>query len=129
MPPSKWDDASERQMLLALIHLNPPTRVSFGRVGEMLDADFTGEAIRQKYMKLKKAAGAQWGNVEVDGGEGKTPVKRGGGKKAAGETKTGSAKRKAKKDVDEGGEPEENSEESPSKKVKVERSGENEDEV
>lgn len=80
-------------------------------------------------MKLKKAAGAQWGDVEVEGGEGKTPVKRGGGKKATGEMKTGSAKRKAKKDVDEGGEAKDGGEESPPKKAKVEKSGESEDEV
>ncbi|KAK4501811.1 hypothetical protein PRZ48_007620 [Zasmidium cellare] len=123
--PAKWDDLSEKQMLLALIHLSPPTGAIWSKAASMLGEDYTGEAVRQKYMKMKKAAGAQWGEVEI--GKGETPVKK-GGKKAAGENKS-TGKRKSKKDVEdaEG----DDAEESPSKKVKAEneKSGGSDEEV
>lgn len=86
----------------------------------------------QRYAKIKKAAAAQWGDIDSAGGEGegKTPVKR-GAKKAAGEKKSASGKRKAKKDAEEdGNEDQQDDQESPSKKVKTEKTGgESEDEV
>lgn len=80
----------------------------------------------QKYMKHKKAANTQWVDIETTGreGDGKTPVKRGAGKKAAGKKKSASAsgKRKAKKDADDE-EDQQDVEESPSKLIKAERRG------
>ncbi|KAK4501812.1 hypothetical protein PRZ48_007621 [Zasmidium cellare] len=119
--PVKWDDETEKKLLMAIIHVmgaGAPTP-NWNTVASLMGPDYTAEGIRHKFTKgLKKQAANQFGEVE-DGGS-KTPVKRGGGKKANGEKSATGSKRKAKKAASEDDD-EDDVEETPSKKVKAEK--------
>ncbi|KAF2171121.1 hypothetical protein M409DRAFT_19092 [Zasmidium cellare ATCC 36951] len=125
--PVKWDDETEKKLLMAIIHVmgaSTPS-INWNTVASLMGDEYTAEGIRQKFTKgLKKQAANQFGDVPGDG-RSKTPVKRsGGGKKAAGEKAAAASgsKRKAKKaaaDWEEGGN-EDDVEETPSKKAKIE---------
>lgn len=44
--PAKWDDETEKTMLLALLHLNPPANPSYAKIAGMIGSDFTAESVR-----------------------------------------------------------------------------------
>ncbi|KAI5365349.1 hypothetical protein Slin14017_G052390 [Septoria linicola] len=127
--PVAWDDAKERQFLLTIIHVANPGAPNWNKVAELMNAqagggsDYVGNALRQRFAKMKKDAQDQNGTMPAADDEAaapKTPGKRGGGKKTNSETPAKSTgKRKSKKE-----EPKDDGEDesaSPSKKVKTEQ--------
>ena len=46
MPQSPWTDATERKMLLTIIHLTAPQLPKWEKVQELMGEDFTANAIR-----------------------------------------------------------------------------------
>ncbi|CAK1365820.1 hypothetical protein CB0940_09713 [Cercospora beticola] len=95
--PVNWDETKERQFLLAIITANPVTP-NWDQVAQMLNTqsgtdDYVGNALRQKFAKLKKNATDQYGDFGAAATAAPTPAKK-------------TTKRKsAKKEDDEEGEP------------------------
>ncbi|GIZ49885.1 hypothetical protein CKM354_001290200 [Cercospora kikuchii] len=63
--PVNWDDAKERQLLLAIISANPSGT-----------EDYIGDALRQKFAKLKKNATDQYGDFGAAASSAPTPAKK-----------------------------------------------------
>ncbi|PPJ61188.1 hypothetical protein CBER1_10762 [Cercospora berteroae] len=105
--PVNWDDAKERQLLLAIISANPVSP-NWEQVANMLNAqsgtqDCIGNALRQKFAKLKKTAEDQYGGFAAAA---PTPVK-----------KTTIKRKAAKKEDDQDGKEDESA--APKKKAKT----------
>ncbi|TKA73000.1 hypothetical protein B0A55_05216 [Friedmanniomyces simplex] len=119
--PTPWSDATDRQLLLSIIHLTGTSLPKWDKVAELMNAacaseGYTAESTRQHFQKMRKECKAKFGEpgsgAAVDGG---TPGKR----KAAGEgTPKSTGKRNGAREV--GGDHDDD-EVSPSKKVKGEK--------
>ncbi|KAK4899292.1 hypothetical protein LTR27_003524 [Elasticomyces elasticus] len=104
--PGPWNDATDRQLLLSIIHLTNNTLPKWDKVAEMMGDGYTAESTRQHFQKIRKETKSKFG-------EPGTPAK---GKAANGDTTKSTGKRKgtdtAADDHDD--------DESPSKKPKGE---------
>ncbi|KAF2208358.1 hypothetical protein CERZMDRAFT_87748 [Cercospora zeae-maydis SCOH1-5] len=128
--PVTWDDTKERQFLMAIIHVSNTGSQNWNQIANLLNAqnsteDFVGNALRQKFAKMKKTADEQHGPLpaaSADGAPPKTPSSSRTTKKTTGETPASSTgKRKSKKSVAEDTkDDEEDGSGSPKKKVKTE---------
>ncbi|CAK3834153.1 Hypothetical predicted protein [Lecanosticta acicola] len=136
-----WDDASEKQLLLSVIHVLNVTAPDWNRVAAMMGEGYTASAVMQKFNKIKKACKEQYGDAaaspppftatpKATPGSG---AKRGRPKKAASESAAGAGnkgkgkgKGKGKKNHENGDVSEDDEEEeeveTPSKRVKKEES-------
>ncbi|KAI5365352.1 hypothetical protein Slin15195_G048860 [Septoria linicola] len=120
--PYNWDDANQKHLLLAVIHLTMPGPPKWDQVAKMLGDGCTSEGARKQFAKLKNSAKDTLGEAGEADEEGdskpKTPAK-GRAKKTTGETsKKSASKRKA--DKADGGAADDDVEESPLKKIKAE---------
>ncbi|KAI6861010.1 hypothetical protein KC317_g10002 [Hortaea werneckii] len=115
MPSSPWNDATDRQLLLAIIHLTAPQLPKWDEVAAMMGNGFTAEAVRRAQLG-EPATSKKGGNStkstprkpKAPNGNGETPSKAG-----------------KRKEVSTGpGEADDDESESPSKKMKAEDDGE-----
>ncbi|KAK5706798.1 hypothetical protein LTR97_001790 [Elasticomyces elasticus] len=108
--PGPWNDATDRQLLLSIIHLTNTTLPKWDKVAEMMGDGYTAESTRQHFQKIRKETKTKFG-------EPGTPVAGKTGKAAKMPKSTG----KRKGDHDTAGDHDD--EESPSKKPKGESKG------
>ncbi|EMC97706.1 hypothetical protein BAUCODRAFT_463152 [Baudoinia panamericana UAMH 10762] len=130
-----WTDATDRQLLLTIIHLTAPQLPKWDEVAGLMGEGYTAESVRQHFQKLRKDTKAQFGEPTTPNGNRASPAKsiarkRKAGSEAEGDTPTGKKLtgkgRKGKhaaqagSDVDADGDDDEDLRSSPSKKVKAE---------
>ncbi|KAI7352443.1 hypothetical protein KC320_g4467 [Hortaea werneckii] len=125
MPSSPWNDATDRQLLLAIIHLTAPQLPKWDEVAAMMGNGFTAEAVRQHFQKMRKDSRAQLGEPATSkkgGNSTKSTPRKPKAPSGNGETPSKAGKRK---EVSTGpGEADDDESESPSKKMKAEDDGE-----
>ncbi|KAM3417895.1 hypothetical protein BST61_g6115 [Cercospora zeina] len=137
--PVNWDDTKERQFLMAIIHVSNTSSQNWNQIANLLNTqsgteDYVGNALRQKFAKMKKTVEEQYGPLpatSADGAPPKTPSTSRTSKKATGETSAkGAGKRKAKKAATEDTkDEEEDGSGSAEKKVKTEMTADGEDDA
>ncbi|KAK0251482.1 hypothetical protein B0A54_15515 [Friedmanniomyces endolithicus] len=130
MPGSPWTDATDRQLLLSIIHLTGTTLPNWEKVADLMNGacatdGYTAESTRQHFQKMRKECKAKFGEP----GSGSGPTTNGGTpsskRKAASEgTPKSTEKRKGKAGA--GADPDDH-ETFPSKKVKGEVVGTDDD--
>ncbi|KAK5713146.1 hypothetical protein LTR15_011508 [Elasticomyces elasticus] len=52
--PGPWNDATDRQLLLSIIHLTNTTLPKWDKVAEMMGDGYTAESTRQHFQKIRK---------------------------------------------------------------------------
>ncbi|RMY88876.1 hypothetical protein D0864_06554 [Hortaea werneckii] len=123
MPSSPWNDATDRQLLLAIIHLTAPQLPKWDEVAAMMGNGFTAEA--PTFPKMRKDSRAQLGEPATSkkgGNSTKSTPRKPKAPNGNGETPSKAGKRK---EVSTGpGEADDDESESPSKKMKAEDDGE-----
>ena len=63
--PVNWDDSNKFRLLLALIESMEVSKMpSWDAVAAKMGSEFTGQAVRQQYQKLKKNAAAEFNTDE-----------------------------------------------------------------
>ncbi|KAI7085759.1 hypothetical protein KC356_g5584 [Hortaea werneckii] len=127
MPSSPWNDATDRQLLLAIIHLTAPQLPKWDQVAAMMGNGFTAEAVRQHFQKMRKDSRAQLGETATTkkgGNSTKSTPRKPKAPTGNGETPSKSGKRKeASNGPDEA---DDDDMESPTKKMKAEEDEEEE---
>ncbi|KAH9827873.1 hypothetical protein Tdes44962_MAKER09584 [Teratosphaeria destructans] len=128
--PSPWNDATDRQLLLTIIHLTAPSLPKWDQVATMMGDGFTAESVRQHFQKLRKEAKAQLGEPDRvtpgAGGPKGTPRKSAACETAGGTPSKSTGKRKSKTNT--AVDPEDADEHaSPTKKIKAEPAQDDED--
>ncbi|KAK5129528.1 hypothetical protein LTR08_003187 [Meristemomyces frigidus] len=122
--PGPWNDATDRQLLLSIIHLSAPQLPQWNQVAALMGEGYTAESTRQHFQKMRKDCKAKFGDLgnATPGPETKSTPRKSKTAKANGETPSKSTgKRKSKKDVAD--EQDDEEVQSPSKKVKSDCAG------
>ncbi|KAI7241357.1 hypothetical protein KC343_g11491 [Hortaea werneckii] len=125
MPSSPWNDATDRQLLLAIIHLTVPQTPKWDEVAAIMGNGFTAEAVRQHFQKMRKDSRAQLGEpatTKKGGNSTKNTPRKPKATNGNGETPGKSGKRKEATNGPE--EADDDESESPTKKMKAEDDGE-----
>ncbi|KAK0285564.1 hypothetical protein LTR35_004904 [Friedmanniomyces endolithicus] len=121
MPSRPWTDATDRQLLLSIIHLTGTTLPKWEKVADLMNGacatdGYTAESTRQHFQKMRKECKTKFGEPGTGGAttNGSTPSSK---RKAAGEG-TPKATGKLKKSRAGAGTDHDDPETSPNKKVK-----------
>ncbi|KAK5121935.1 hypothetical protein LTR85_004507 [Meristemomyces frigidus] len=126
--PSPWNDGTDRKLLLTIIHLTAPKLPEWNQVATLMGEGFTAESTRQHFQKMRKDCKAEFGesgivtpNPEMKG----TPRKPKPAKTNGATPSKSTGKRKNQVDAEVEHDDEEG--QSPSKKVKAECKGADQD--
>ncbi|KAK1074243.1 hypothetical protein LTR12_010762 [Friedmanniomyces endolithicus] len=131
MPGSPWTDATDRQLLLSIIHLTGTTLPKWEKVADLMNGacatdGYTAESTRQHFQKMRKECKAKFSEPSSSDGaatNGGTPSSK---RKAASDG-TPKSTGKLKKGRAGAGTDHDDPETSPSKKVKGEIVGTDDD--
>ncbi|KAK4548442.1 hypothetical protein LTR36_009352 [Oleoguttula mirabilis] len=119
--PGPWNDSTDRQLLLTIIHLSAPKLPDWSQVAKLMGDGYTAESTRQHFQKMRKSCKTEFGEPGSGTPAPATKGTPGTPKAAKANVKTpgkSTGKRKGKGGGDAGQDDDED--QSPSKKVKSE---------
>ncbi|KAK3117534.1 hypothetical protein LTR53_000960 [Teratosphaeriaceae sp. CCFEE 6253] len=118
MPTHPWNDATDRQLLLTIVHLTGTALPKWDQVARLMGEGFTSESTREHFQKMRKECRAKFGAPASAGSEGTSPAKGTPRKRKTADGET--PKSKANGSKGNGAEGEDGAGDSRCKKAKVE---------
>ncbi|KAK3068572.1 hypothetical protein LTR53_013755 [Teratosphaeriaceae sp. CCFEE 6253] len=117
MPNNPWNDTTDRQLLLTIIHLTGTALPKWDQVASLMGEGFTSESTRQHFQKMRKECKTKFGAPATAGSAGTSPAKGTPRKRKTADGETPKSKANGLKGSGAGGE--DGAGDSPCKKAKV----------